>query len=372
MTAPTLPLVQSYHPTTFLERGVAVPFTTPLLAGTRARPGERGGTDLVVPNPSGGRGVYILPWSDLGALCQPTVHDRRLTKKAAALASIAPSLIRAVARQVAAEGLAGPEARQAALAATDADRRARLRTNFLLLMALIEQTASGPAEPVGPPGGRTMDLEQRAKAGVVRAAARLGIPSDTVAADLNILAELLAGTGLPGEAETCRVPLQIRTLRRVLDAVDTLHCQGSEHNGSLCAEMVVAAAGLTLACAETTLAEARALTTDVIGLLRDWNAAPEKVARVAGRPDWLLDGWDQICALWDDATNPEDRLTALVEMAQLVPILPQETAAWIGVAVDPGKIAAFRRKVLLNKDWRTGSAVFTLIARNERLRVLAP
>lgn len=111
---PTLPLVQSYHPTTFLDRGVAVPFTTPLLAGTRARPAERGGTELVVPNPSGGRGVYILPWGDLRALCNPTVHDRRLNERAAALPAIAPSSIRDVARQVAAEGLAGPAARQAA------------------------------------------------------------------------------------------------------------------------------------------------------------------------------------------------------------------------------------------------------------------
>ena len=33
--------LQPYHPTTFLERGVAVLFTTPMLAGTRARPMER-------------------------------------------------------------------------------------------------------------------------------------------------------------------------------------------------------------------------------------------------------------------------------------------------------------------------------------------
>ena len=60
-----IPLIQAYLPATFLERGVAVPFTTPMLAGTRARPSERGGTELLVPNPSGGTGVYILPWGSL-------------------------------------------------------------------------------------------------------------------------------------------------------------------------------------------------------------------------------------------------------------------------------------------------------------------
>src|ERR1700712_5461419 len=54
--------MRPYHPTTFLERGVAVPFTTPMLAGTRARPAEKQGLELVIPNPSGGRGVYIMAW----------------------------------------------------------------------------------------------------------------------------------------------------------------------------------------------------------------------------------------------------------------------------------------------------------------------
>jgi len=139
----------------------------------------------------------------------------------------------------------------------------------------------------------------------------------------------------------------------------------------LCAEMVVSAGALTLTCAETTLAEAHALTNDITALLRDWATAPAKIARVAARPDWLLDGWEQICCLWDDATDPADRPAALVEMALLVPILPQETALWIGAVVDPVKLAAYRRKVLLNEDWRTGMAVYTLIARNERLRAMA-
>ena len=36
-------LTQAYQPATFLERGVAMPFTTPQLAGARGRPDLRGG-----------------------------------------------------------------------------------------------------------------------------------------------------------------------------------------------------------------------------------------------------------------------------------------------------------------------------------------
>ena len=51
-----------YEPATFLDRGVTVPFTTPMLMGARARPREdREGLEVIIANPSGTSGVYILP-----------------------------------------------------------------------------------------------------------------------------------------------------------------------------------------------------------------------------------------------------------------------------------------------------------------------
>ena len=164
-----LPPVQPYHPTTFLERGVLIPFTTPLLGGTRARPGDKHGLELVIPNPSGGQGVYIMDWTSIPALCRPTLHDRALNDRVAAVHSIAPSTIRRVAREVAAEGLAGEEAMQAALAATDTDRGDRTITNYLLLMALIEQVGLFAGAAPGVP-----DIETRARLTVARIAPRLG------------------------------------------------------------------------------------------------------------------------------------------------------------------------------------------------------
>jgi hypothetical protein len=365
---PNLPLVQSYHPTTFLERGVAVPFTTPMLAGTRARPAERGGTELIVPNPSGGRGVYILAWSDLRALCEPTVHDRRLNEKAAALTAVVPSAIRAVSRQVAAEGLAGPASRDAALGAVKADRLDLLTANYLLLMLMVKQMDRGTC----PPGGGGRDLGQRAREAVVVMAARLGQTADAVAASLEALADLFGCIGVPGEAGECRAPRLLRTLGRVRAEVSAWRGERGEGSGTLCAEMVVAAADLTVTCAGHTLAEARSMTGDIAALLRTWHATPGKVAGLATRPEWLLDGWEQICALWTEADGHAARLSALAEMAQLVPILPNETAQWVGNAVDQANIANYRRQVLLNQDWRTGLAVYSLIARNERLRAMSP
>src|ERR1700679_4215228 len=98
MSLPNLPLVSSHHPTTFLERGVAVPFTTPMLLGARARPSDRGGIELIVPNPSGARGFYIVPWSGVCRLCRPTVHDPRLYQRIAEREGVTPSSIRVAAQ----------------------------------------------------------------------------------------------------------------------------------------------------------------------------------------------------------------------------------------------------------------------------------
>src|SRR5215472_10209040 len=98
---------RDYVPATFRERGVAVPFTTPLLTGARVRRAEQGGTELLMLNPAGAPGVYILPSTGLGTLCRPSVHDTRLNQRISTLPTITPASVRDAAREVAASGLAG-------------------------------------------------------------------------------------------------------------------------------------------------------------------------------------------------------------------------------------------------------------------------
>ncbi len=45
----------------------------------------------------------------------------------------------------------------------------------------------------------------------------------------------------------------------------------------------------------------------------------------ANRADWVLDGWEWVCLLWLAAADTgAARRRALLEMAQLVPVLPGE------------------------------------------------
>lgn len=370
--APCLPnLVQPCQPTTFLERGVAVPFTTPMLAGARARPGERAGAELIVPNPSGGQGVYILPWAGVCQLCQPTVHDRRLNAKVAALARVTPSTIRLAALEVAAEGLAGRAAASAATANREIEREDRLLLNFLLLLALIEQVEPGGLGLADVGRRRTAALEQRARRAVSRIAPRLGGTPETIAEALEGIADVHAAIGLPRQDRPPRIPRLLAMLHRTRAELVTWGRDRMDDDGVASAASVIGTvADVTLACARRALTDVQAAMGDVPALLRDWRASPAWLAARAARPEWLLDGWEPICLRWLCAENEAARREAVADIMRLVPILPREVADWVGTSVDVRLAGRTRRLVRPNEDWRA-DAMLQRIARNEQLRALA-
>ncbi len=363
MSELALPPLQAYHPTTFQDRGVLIPFTTPLLSGVRARPGTKSGLELVVPNPSGGPGVYIMGWSAIPALCRPTLHDRELSTRIGAIANILPSTIRRIARDVAAEGLAGEEAMQAALAAASTDLHDRTVTNFLLLMALIDQVGLFATAPPGTP-----DMETRARLTVAHVAPRIGRSSDWVATALESLGDVMAGIGLEGQPQPSRVPRLMVLLNQTCADLATWSRSQRESDQAAYVEMIAAAAGYTLNLAEDLVNRTRALTKDLTALLTRWAADSFGVVRQATQAEWLLDGWEQICLIWRCAEDDIAKRSALMEIAQLVPVMPEEAKSWSNLTVDTEIASRLRRSIPLNEDWRTGAVVFELIARNERMR----
>lgn len=362
--------LQPYHPTTFLERGVAVPFTTPMLAGARARPMERGGTELIVPNPSGGSGVYVLPWNAVRDLCRPTMHDMQLNELVAELSPITPNGIRMAARNVAAEGLAGRPARAAAAEAATHERMDHLLTNFLLLLELVKQGEPLGHNRVPPDREQPAVLERRARWVIGHISPKLGLSPDRIATGLEQLAGLFSPVGIGRQIPTARLTRLVEALARLQSET---HAWGlSKVDDSVAsAAMVSEVASLTLNCAATTLGATRALIDDLPMLLRSWDGAPDALAQRTTRSDWLLDGWEQICLLWNIAETDTMRRAALADMVLMVPILPREAASWMEEKMIANDANHRRRIVQINEDWRTGITVFDLIARNERIRALA-
>lgn len=361
-----LPLIQSYQPATFAERGVAVPFTTPLLVGARVRRAERIGLELVVPNPSGGRGVYILPWRSARLLCRPTVHDTRLFERLGQLPALTPTAVRQAARTVAAEGLAGREAKAAGTALAEADNDERMLANFLLLMALVEEFEPGSVS-ITAVLRPTTELEERSKRAVAAVAPRLGRSPDQIAADLEALAVLYGPVGVPPQAEPARLPRLTRALRQFVDDVGACGKTTPDDDIGAVARMLSAAAARIAVSAEAALADARTLLAPITGLLRSWHSSPEVLASRIGCAEWLLDGWDRMILLWQDSQFPARRRAALLEMTQLVPVIPEELVI-DGRVQRSTDVMDECRVVALNESWRTGPASYALVARNERMR----
>ncbi len=359
-----------YQPTTFLDRGVSLPFTTALLVGARMRLAERAGMELVIANPGGGRGFYVMPWSAMPEICSPTLHDRRLWVLLAAEPVVSPSAVRAASRQVVREGYAGRAAAAAAAAAEDGRVVDRVRANFLLLLRLIQRTETAQEAVIPPQRDLPERLEARAKRALLRAGPLLGLHGEDVAACLEEVAGLIQDVGVardPRPARSRRQMAEIETLAREVAGWAEATPAAKD---SAVAEVIIEAARLTLDCCGQILAEFDSAFADALTLLQRWRREPAALRQMAARPDWLLDGWSMLCAMWRDAPE-EDRLAAAREIAMLVPVLPREAEQWSGVPADWERPALLRRKVRPLEDWRTGRMLLVTEGR-ERALALAP
>ncbi len=364
--------IHGYQPTTFLERGVVVPYTTPHLVGARVRPGERSGLELIVPNLSGGRGVYVLSLDGVHALCSPTLHDRALNARVAALRAVTPAAIRNAARAVAAEGLAGREAAGSAAANLADEQGQGMHAHYEMLLELLRQVEARSAGLPPPETSAPEELGRRARVVLGMLSPQTGRSADAMMTMLEELALLFRSVGVGRQTPAAR-------LSGVLAMLDELRLAmrawQQANSGPACADAAVveATAALTLAAARITLKAARDGLANLPALLNRWIVEPDVLGRHVARPEWLLDGWERICLLWRAADERIDRSLTLAEMVELVPTTPREASDWVDGSLDfAADQLRHRRKVVLGEDWRTGVTVTDLVARNERLRAMSP
>ncbi len=362
-------LVQSLKPASFQERGVAVPFTTPALAGARIRPADRTGTEFVVPNPSGGRGVYILTWTGVKQMCRPTAHDTLLHQRVSRLPVMSPSGVRTTARQLAAEGLAGKEATLAATASAALERKELVLVNFLLLVTLMEQV--DPAGlPISADTEHTPEIDRRAQRVVAQVAPAIGRTAVQIAEDLEALSTLFVPIGLRAEAPPARLPRLMARLTATADGLAAWAEQFKDDSRANLASSLSRSALVTTTAAAAAHNAALDLTDNMMGLLLVWSGNPTEVIKQTSRPEWILDGWERFCLLWETAVTISTQSAALLEMAQLVPMLPKEGSAFGQERSELEKLEPGLRNAQLNVSWRGGGALQGLIARNEKLQGL--
>jgi hypothetical protein len=362
--APTAPraVLTDFQPTTFLERGATVPFTSPLLQQARVRLGAGGLREVVMRSPSGGAGWYVGPWDGVVELARVTVHDRLVYKRIEETGAISPLEIRRAARTVAAEGYGGQAAKTAALAAIEAEERDWRGAYATLLATLLGQAGLAGSETLAQAQSR-QELLARAPALLAPIAPRLGLAPELLARTLEELAFVLARTGGPAERST-QTGRDLSALERLLAEVTAL--AGQDPRADPEAVRVFLGVGrLTAALAADARARAGAEATRPQALVIAW--AEDRVAAKARltRAEWLLDGWAALVSLWDTAGEqaPGSQRHVLPELHRLLPVLPREVTGW---TVQPVAAPSHGRKVARDAEWLADLAESEAIARNER------
>ncbi len=364
------PYIEAHYPATFRNRGVAVPFTTPLLVGTRIRECGRAGIELLVPNPSGGRGVYILHWSAVQDRYRPTVHDAMLLQRLAGHGLMDPRIVRATGWDIAREGFAGQEARAAAEAASTADRSERMLAEYHLLHALVEQVEPRGQKPVTM-ADASAALALRSSEVLHRLALSFNSTGPQLGTTLAVLAQVFAPVGVTTDDPRSRVARMIGGLQDTLDDMTKSLLISEESDGIRLGWSVTASMNTALTCARALLQASRVLLADPLNLLKHWIRAPAQVRALAMRTEWALDGWELISLLWQTAKNNVARRGALLEMAQLVPVLPHEAMDWTQSVLAAEALDPACRVICQTDGGRRGGAAFMQVGRNEMLRSLS-
>jgi hypothetical protein len=346
------------RPATFAEAGVAAPFTTPTVAQARLRLDRRGRVEIVARNPTGNGGAYIMPLKAATELFRLSIHDRVLVDRLLALPAISPLSIRAQAQAVALEGLAGPDAKDAASRAiAEAEEHA-----LLTLLLLLERWLAEAGQPridwrAIDTGDRA--VRERLKPYFVRLEPSTGMTGRALVDAVESLSSVVAPIGF---AQAPFESLAVTTLAelRALDASIGSWAATEHHELAGIAGLVQDCAALTITCAEASLAKAAGLLQTTGRLLDAHSTAPEAVAAVLTRPIWLLHGWRHLIALWQsvaDQPRPAQR-DVVVELGELVPLVPLEAEEWQGRSRQkPRSQYELHRHVRLNEDWRTGLAI---------------
>lgn len=291
-----------------LDEGLHLPLLAPSLCGVRARL-NKSVLEFTLPNPSGGRGVYVAGWQVVSEYAQPVLHDTLLVSRLSGQAHLTPTLIRQAARQVALGGHAGSSAAEAARRARELDEVAMLRLRARLLRAVAH--AAGFTRP---------EEAERClgTSGFTLLAEAIGWQPPALAAALHRLSAdfltLVPAQGTEDGTRWSRLAHLLQRLRLSLtaDPANRLGPQG------LVLTRIVAACSDVLRRCERLRAELEADLADPLALLnaardgRD-SAAHARLAALEA----ACDGWDRIGLLWFDEPEPARRRALLPELAAI-------------------------------------------------------
>lgn len=360
-----------YWPATFEERGVVVPFTTPMLAFARTRSDGNGGLEVIVPGLSGSSGVYIIGWSGVRDVFRMTVHDRAFHDMIETRKASTPRAMRRCAHEIAMTGLSGPDAIDAAERAVEQDENERLLTNYYLVNSVVKSLAKTDVKL------SVVELSSSAGQKKVRGimagiAGDLRVSSEQLYADIEKWSDLIAPVGIAAMPHECRLRRLMTRLKAFRMNV-TAWGRNSNADPEGMAFLVADVALLTLDVGHEVLGEIDDHANDLKTALSKWGTVGKEISDGMSRLSWLLDGWDHVMGLWDEVLDGalHEQKEALEEIVRMLPLVPtKELDSSSGKAW--GDLEnAMRKFVKPLQNWQSGDTDLELQLRIERRRAEA-
>jgi hypothetical protein len=274
-----------------------------------------------------------------------------------------------VAQEVAIEGAAGRRAAREASAAADADATMGLLTRFHLVTRLLQEAGLESIDWLGFRGD-DRELRLTIRSHLAKVAPRLSIPVDGLFERIESVAEVATAVGSPADAASGRNAAMLARLRTFAQSLGQW-AAGETGATAADAAAVRGVAERALRDAGAAQAEACELLGQVLRLLCGWHERiGPRMRDTLTKPEWLLDGWGQVCGLWESVARderPVQRETLQQIRASLPMLDPSDREASAGA--DGGDIRFDRgRRVRMNEDWRSGLTVMENRARAELLR----
>ncbi len=337
---------EKFWPLTFSERGVLVPFTTPLLAAGRIRGKDLKTAEILMPGLAGGRGTYVIPWKSVPEMFKLTVHDRALHEAICEAPDFSPREIRMAALRVAQLGLAGRAASGSARALLQREDSLELVARFFLTLRIVERMATEPltlAELGTTPGQK--------KAGRILAgiAGSLGWTYDDLHERIDIWSKTVSQVGLsemPAEAMA----------RKLINRLKPLGDQFLEWRKGETEDQIDGAADAQLASdiSRETWRLATEYATDIdvtvkqpAESLRNWTVTLRATERAVQKLLWILDGWEQVVKLWDQASHRprEEQRSMLRDVVRHLPVVPRDELPSTSQDVWSGMVNSLRKQI---------------------------
>ncbi len=351
-----------YEPTTFLERGTVVPFTTLSLAQCRVRLDDRERLEVILPGFSGSKGVYVTNWSSLPDITTLTVHDRTLTETVAQEKAITPTDIRRCWLELATSGIGGQTLAERAREELADAAEVQVATRVMLLLDNIRRSGAeiGPEllARLGHPDG-----EEQVRALLAGTAKRIDCDVATVDSHIEELAALLGTLGLralPKPGRLRELHFRMQEFSHAIENWSRTTVSDTAHIGrfaAMSAEHSAVVAGRAIGRVD-------ALLGDSIKLMRDWEAGRKTLRAELLRIAWLLDGWDYVMRIWEDAVGERMAIdVAVAEIGRVVPIVPVKEVQDESARKSVELFREYRSRVRIFEDWLSGDLDEDMIAR---------